>query len=131
MPSLQDKVALITGSTSGIGLGIAEHFAPLGALVVIRGLEADEAGRIAARLTAEGRQARAIPGDLASVETCRSIARRTVEQCGGIDVLVNNAGTTARGYLENAPVELWDAIMHVNLRAPFLMLQEAVASMKT
>jgi NAD(P)-dependent dehydrogenase (short-subunit alcohol dehydrogenase family) len=131
MGSLTHKIALITGSTSGIGLGIAEHFAALGATVVIHGLEAEEAGRIAARLTADGRHAVAIPGDLASVDTCRAIARQTVEECGGIDILVNNAGSTARGYLENAPVELWDAIMHVNLRAPFLMLQEAVASMKS
>jgi NAD(P)-dependent dehydrogenase (short-subunit alcohol dehydrogenase family) len=45
-------------------------------------------------------------------------------------VLVNNAASTARGHLEDAPVELWDSIMHVNLRAPFLCLQEAVKSMK-
>jgi NAD(P)-dependent dehydrogenase (short-subunit alcohol dehydrogenase family) len=45
-------------------------------------------------------------------------------------VLVNNAAITTRGYLEDAPVEVWDAIMHVNLRAPFLCLQEAVKSMK-
>jgi NAD(P)-dependent dehydrogenase (short-subunit alcohol dehydrogenase family) len=131
MPSLQHKIALITGSTSGIGRGIAEHFAALGATVVIHGLEPDEAGRIATRLSADGGRAIAIAGDLASVDTCRAIAQEAVEQCGGIDILVNNAASTARGYLENAPVELWDAIMHVNLRAPFLMLQEAVKSMKT
>ena len=61
---------------------------------------------------------------------CRGIARLTVERFGGIDVLVNNAASVARGYLEDAPVELWDAILDVNLRAPFLLLQEAVKSMK-
>ena len=50
---------------------------------------------------------------------------------GGLDVLVNNAGMIDRGYLEDAPVELWDDIMAVNLRAPFICLQEAVKSMKT
>jgi len=49
---------------------------------------------------------------------------------GGLDVLVNNAGMVDRGYLEDAPVELWDDIMAVNLRAPFICLQEAVKSMK-
>jgi NAD(P)-dependent dehydrogenase (short-subunit alcohol dehydrogenase family) len=131
MPSLDQKVALITGSTSGIGLGIAEHFAALGASVIVHGLEADEARRIAARLRHEGHQAIDIPGDLAAVETCREIVRLTVERFGGIDVLVNNAASTARGYLEDAAVELWDAIMDVNLRAPFLLLQESVKSMKT
>ena len=130
MASLDGKVALITGSTSGIGLGIAEHFAALGASVVIHGLEADEARRIAERLRHEGREAADIPGDLASVDACRGIARLTVERFGGIDVLVNNAASVARGYLEDAPVELWDAILDVNLRAPFLLLQEAVKSMK-
>jgi NAD(P)-dependent dehydrogenase (short-subunit alcohol dehydrogenase family) len=131
MPSLDQKIALITGSTSGIGLGIAEHFASLGARVIIHGLEADEARRIAAQLRSEGRQAIDIAADLVEVEACRSLVRRAVEEWGGIDVLVNNAASVARGYLEDAPVELWDAIMHVNLRAPFLLLQEAVKSMKT
>jgi NAD(P)-dependent dehydrogenase (short-subunit alcohol dehydrogenase family) len=131
MPSLEKKVALVTGSTSGIGLGIAEHFASLGARVIIHGLEADEARRIAAQLRSEGRQAIDIACDLVEVEACRSLVRRTVDAWGGIDILVNNAASVARGYLEDAPVELWDAIMHVNLRAPFLLLQEAVKSMKT
>ena len=130
MASLDGKVALITGSTSGIGLGIAEHFAGLGASVVIHGLEAVDARRIAERLRHEGHRAVDIPGDLASVDICREIARLTVERFGGIDVLVNNAASVARGYLEDAPVELWDAIIDVNLRAPFLLLQEAVKSMK-
>ena len=69
--------------------------------------------------------------DLADVEACRGVVRFTIETFGGIDVLVNNAASVARGYIEDAPVELWDAIMAVNLRAPFLCLQEAVKSMKT
>jgi NAD(P)-dependent dehydrogenase (short-subunit alcohol dehydrogenase family) len=131
MATLDQKIALVTGSTSGIGLGIAEHFASLGARVVIHGLEADEARRIAAQLRSEGRQAIDIACDLVGVEACRMLARRVIEEWGGIDVLVNNAASVARGYLEDAPVELWDAIMHVNLRAPFLLLQESVRSMKT
>jgi len=130
MPTLDGKAALITGSTSGIGRGIAEYFAALGARVVIHGLEADAARRIAEQLQAEGREAVAIAGDLADVATCRGVALETIERLGGIDILVNNAASTARGYLEDVPVERWDAIMHVNLRAPFLLLQEAVASMK-
>jgi NAD(P)-dependent dehydrogenase (short-subunit alcohol dehydrogenase family) len=131
MPSLDGKAALITGSTSGIGLGIAEHFAALGARVAIHGLDVDVARSIAERLQGEGREAVAIPGDLADVAICRAVARQTIERFGGIDVLVNNAASVARGYLEDVPVERWDAIMHVNLRAPFLLMQEAVVSMKT
>lgn len=127
MSDLAHKVALVTGSTSGIGRGIAEHFATLGARVVVHGRREAQARDVAERL---GRDAAFVAADLADVDACRHVVRFTVERCGGIDVLVNNAAMTTRGCLEDAPVELWDAIMNVNLRAPFLCLQEAVKSMK-
>lgn len=129
--TLQDKIALVTGSTSGIGCGIAEHFAGLGARVVVHGRRADQAHVVVDRLRRAGHEAACVTGDLAEVESCRRIVQFTIERYGGIDILVNNAASVARGYLEDAPVELWDAVMHVNLRAPFLCLQEAVRSMKT
>ncbi len=128
---MNTKIALITGSTSGIGRGIAELFASLGARVVVHGLDEAEAVAVATRLSEHGWSAAAVAGDLADVEACRRIVRFTIEHYGGIDILVNNAATTARAYLEDVPVELWDRIMHINLRAPFLCLQEAVKSMKT
>jgi NAD(P)-dependent dehydrogenase (short-subunit alcohol dehydrogenase family) len=127
MPSLTNKVALITGSTSGIGRGIAEHFASLGARVVVHGRNETEGQQIAGHLNG----AEFVAGDLAEVEACRRIVRYAIERCGGVDVLVNNAAVTARGFIEDAPVDLWDLVMHVNVRAPFLLLQEAVKSMKT
>lgn len=130
MPSLKDKVAIVTGSTSGIGRGIAEHFAALQARVVIHGPEETPAREVAERLRSAGHDAVSVAGDLADVNACRGIIRFAVDRCGGVDVLVNNAASLARGYLEDAPVELWDAVMAVNLRAPFLCLQEAVKSMK-
>ena len=129
--SLSGKSALVTGSTSGIGLGIVEHFAELGARVVIHGRDEAQARDIVSRLREAGHEAEYVMADLADVDACRRAVRFTIERFGGIDVLVNNAASTARGYLEDAPVELWDSIMHINLRAPFLCLQEAVKSMKT
>jgi len=129
--SLVNKIALVTGSTSGIGLGIAEHFAGLGARVMIHGRRGDEARAIANRLTAAGGTAGFVAGDLADAIACRRVVQFTIEEFGGIDILVNNAASVARGYLEDAPLELWDMVMHVNLRAPFVCLQEAVKSMKT
>ncbi len=131
MTTLEHKVALITGSSSGIGRGIAEHFASLGARVVVHGRSEAETLAVAARIRAGGGTAATVLADLAEVESCRRVVQFTIEEYGGIDVLVNNAASVARGYLEDAPVELWDATMAVNLRAPFLCLQEAVKSMKT
>jgi NAD(P)-dependent dehydrogenase (short-subunit alcohol dehydrogenase family) len=131
MASLTGKVALVTGSTLGIGRGIVEHFAALGARVVVHGREAGRAREVVDRLQGAGHQAAWVVADLSEIDACRHLVRFTVEQFGGIDVLVNNAALTSRGYLEDAPVELWDRIMSVNLRAPFLTLQEAVKSMKT
>jgi NAD(P)-dependent dehydrogenase (short-subunit alcohol dehydrogenase family) len=128
MASLKDKIALVTGSTSGIGRGIAEHFASLGATIVVHGRDETRARQVAATI---GGNAAWVTADLGRVDECRRIVRFTIDRFGGIDVLVNNAASTARAYLEDAPAELWDAIMNVNLRAPFLCLQEAVKSMKT
>jgi NAD(P)-dependent dehydrogenase (short-subunit alcohol dehydrogenase family) len=130
MASLDNKTALVTGSTSGIGKGIAEYFATLGARVVVHGRQEQHARDLVEQLERDGHEAAFVVANLAEVEACRRVVRFTVETFGGVDVLVNNAASTARGYLEDVSVELWDEIMHVNLRAPFLCLQEAVKSMK-
>jgi NAD(P)-dependent dehydrogenase (short-subunit alcohol dehydrogenase family) len=131
MAALNGRVVLVTGSTSGIGKAIATHFASLGGRVVVHGRREAEARALVDTLRAGGADAWFVTGDLAEVDDCRRIVRDTIGHYGGIDVLVNNAASTARGYLEDVPVEVWDTIMHVNLRAPFLCLQEAVRSMKT
>jgi len=128
---MRHKIALVTGSTSGIGHGIAERFASLGASVVVHGPHEAEAREVARPLADKGFRVAAVGGDLVDVEACRHIVRFTVEQFGGIDVLVNNAATTSRASLEDASVEFWDRTMHINLRAPFVCLQEAIASMKS
>ncbi len=130
MSSLQDKIALVTGSTSGIGRGIAAHFAALGAHVVVHGPDTASSNAAAEALRAAGHEVDAVAGDLTNVEACREVVRSVVARRGGIDVLVNNAGNTARGSLEDSTAEFWDAMMAVNLRAPFICLQEAVRSMK-
>lgn len=130
MPSLQDKIALVTGSTTGIGAGIAAHFASLGAFVVVHGPDADSTQAAAETLRAAGRRVDAVDGDLSSPEACRHVVRSVVSRHGGVDILVNNAASTARASLEDSTLEFWDYMMAVNLRAPFLCLQEAVKSMK-
>jgi NAD(P)-dependent dehydrogenase (short-subunit alcohol dehydrogenase family) len=130
MASLKGKIALVTGSTSGIGKGIAAHFLSLGASVVVHGPDLASATSTADSMRSAG-DVDAVAGDLSGVDACRQVIRDVVQRRGGIDILVNNAATVARAALENATVEQWDIIMAVNLRAPFLLLQEAVRSMKT
>jgi NAD(P)-dependent dehydrogenase (short-subunit alcohol dehydrogenase family) len=127
---LTGKVAIVTGATSGIGRGIAEHFAELGATVVVHGVDAPAGAETARRLEAVGRESAYFDGDLRSEAVCRSLIRFAVEQFGGVDILVNNAADTGRGDLEHIPVARWDDIMAVNLRAPFVLLQESIAPMR-
>ena len=131
MGSLANKIALVTGATGGIGRGIVEHFATLGAFVVVHGRDEAAAAEVVAHLRQLGHDGAMVGGDLADADVCRQMVRNAIAHRGGLDVLVNNAAITARAFLEDAPVELWDQMMAVNLRAPFICLQEAVASMKT
>src|SRR6185503_9022135 len=130
MASLKGKIALVTGSTSGIGKGIASHFLTLGASVVVHGPDLAGAQSIAESMRSGSHDVDAVAGDLRNVDACRQIVRDVVERRGGIDILVNNAATVARASVEDATVDQWETIMAVNLRAPFLLLQEAVKSMK-
>ena len=130
MSRLDDKVSVITGSTSGIGRGIAEHFASLGSHVVVHGLNRTDGLETVRRVNAAGRNAEYFDGDLTREEVCRALIRFAVERFGGLDILVNNAGDTGRGDLEHIPVARWDTILAVNVRAPFIILQEAIPHMR-
>ena len=130
MPSLEGRVALVTGSTSGIGRGIAEHFASLGARVMVHGLEGEAGEAIASRLRTGGADAAFTAGDVADEGTCRGLVRATVERFGGLDVLVNNAGIYTRASVETATVAFWDRMMAINLRAPFILMQAAIEPMR-
>ena len=129
MPDLSQRVALVTGSTLGIGRGIAEHFAALGARVAVHGLEVEAGEQVAAGIRARGGDAAFFDGNLADEAACRGLIGRTVERFGGLDVLVNNAGIYSRASIEEATVAFWDRMMAINLRAPFILMQAAIAPM--
>jgi NAD(P)-dependent dehydrogenase (short-subunit alcohol dehydrogenase family) len=130
MSTLADKVAVVTGSTSGIGRGIAEHFAGLGSNVVVHGRDRADGLETVRRVKAAGREAEYFDGDLRDEEVCRGLIRFAVERFGGLDILVNNAGDVGRGDVEHIPVARWDQVMAVNLRAPFILLQASIAPMR-
>jgi NAD(P)-dependent dehydrogenase (short-subunit alcohol dehydrogenase family) len=128
--SLAGKIALVTGSTSGIGQGIAEHFAGLGAAIAVHGLDREGGLETVRRVKAAGGDADFHAGDLRDEHVCRGLVRFAAERFGGLDILVNNAADVGRGDLEHIPLERWDAIMAVNLRAPFILLQAAIPHMR-
>lgn len=121
---LQHKVALVTGSTQGIGLGIARRLAEEGADLVLNSRHDDEQARDAvAQLQALGRRACFIAADVGEVADCRRLVAQAIEQMGRLDVLVNNAGIqTHAGFLEADEAD-YDKVLDVNLRGPFFLSQ--------
>jgi NAD(P)-dependent dehydrogenase (short-subunit alcohol dehydrogenase family) len=130
MPTLTDRVAVVTGSTSGIGRGIARHFASLGAAVVVHGTNTAQGEAAAAEISASGGRALFVPASLTDTDDCQTLIRTAAREFGRIDVLVNNAADTSRGTIESVPLAVWDRILAVNLRAPFILMQAVIPHMR-
>jgi len=124
---LDGKVALVSGSTQGLGAAIARRFHEEGARVVVSGRSRGKGEKLAREL---GARARFVAADLAKVDDCRSLVKAAVAAFGGVDVLVNSAALTARSSLEDFTPELFDRQFHVNLRAPLLLAQAALPSLR-
>ncbi|HEY0835323.1 MAG TPA: 3-hydroxybutyrate dehydrogenase [Azospirillum sp.] len=118
---LKGKVAIVTGSTSGIGLGIARALAGQGADVVLNGFgDADGIERLRAALEAEfGVRAAYHGADLSKPEEIEALVAHAEAVLGRVDVLVNNAGIQHVASIEDFPVERWDAVIAINLTAVF------------
>ncbi|MFP3466697.1 SDR family oxidoreductase [Leifsonia sp. SIMBA_070] len=129
---LTGKVALITGADSGIGKAVAIAYAREGADVAIAYLNEDQDAEDTAKWVREaGRKAILLPGDVSDPQHCRDLVTRTVEELGGIDVLVNNAAyQMTRESLEEIPDEEWDHTIATNLSALFHLSKAAVPHMK-
>ena len=129
---LKGKVAVVTGSTSGIGLGIATAFAQQGADIVLNGFgDAAEIEKVRAGLASEhGVRVLYDGADLSRGEAVRQLVANTVQSLGRIDILVNNAGIQHTALIEDFPVEKWDAILALNLSAVFHGSAAALPHMK-
>ncbi len=113
------KTALITGSTSGIGLGIAKAFAAKGFNIVFNGLEKDGADIAAGVAKEHGVEHLFSPANLMQPDAVRGLVKEAIDAFGGVDVLVNNAGIQFVSPVEAFPDEKWDAIIGLNLSACF------------
>jgi NAD(P)-dependent dehydrogenase (short-subunit alcohol dehydrogenase family) len=131
MGRLDGRVIIVTGGTQGVGEAVALHAADNGAAgVVICGRQEDKGRAVVAALADKGCAGEYVQADLADVEDCRQVVRRCDERFGRVDGLVNAAANTNRGTLDETTVEFWDLLFAVNVRAPFLLTQEAVRVMK-
>ena len=117
---LQDKVTIITGAATGIGSATAVLFAREGASVVIADINEDDAQRTVADIEDEGGSARFVQTDVSEAEDMRTLMERAVEEMGGIDVIVNNAGAQRSGAVTEFEESEWDLLMRVNPRSCFL-----------
>jgi NAD(P)-dependent dehydrogenase (short-subunit alcohol dehydrogenase family) len=129
---LDDRVAIVTGATGGIGSRLAEAFARVGAHVVVHGRDRERAAAMTERLTAEGGRAVAAVGDLTRREEADAVADAALEAFGRIDVIVNTVGGGAGTALypaESYPEPEWDRIMDLNLRSTVHPTNAAVRAM--
>ncbi len=127
---LQDRVAIVTGASNGIGRAIAETFAAEGAKTVLVARRAELLDEVAAGIKARGGEALALPADLTSEEQIAALFARVVKTHGRLDVLVNNAGIATHKNTEDITLQYWQEALAINITAPFLCAREAIRVMK-
>jgi len=126
MASLTGKVAIVTGSSRGIGQAIAERLAQDGAIVVVNYLaSAERARQVVVGITANGGKAVAVQADMSQVTEARRLVIETVNQFGRLDILVNNAGRFMPKPLAETTEEDFDQIIALNAKGPYFAMREA------
>lgn len=126
---LNDKVAIITGASSGIGSACALRFAREGAKVVVADIVAKGGNQVVASVKTGGGKAHFIQTDVTKPEEVERMVAKTVERYGRLDVLFNNAGVNPTGDVVSTSLEDWDRVISVNLKGVFLGCKYAIPAM--
>jgi NAD(P)-dependent dehydrogenase (short-subunit alcohol dehydrogenase family) len=127
---LQDKIAIVTGASNGIGRGIAETFAAEGAKTVLVARRGDLLHEVAKGIEVEGGVALPVPTDLTKEDQVVALFDRAVKTYGRLDVLVNNAGISTHKNTEDITLQYWNEALAINITAAFLCSREAIRIMK-
>lgn len=125
MGTLDGKVAIVSGSGRGIGREIALKLAGAGAKVVVNDLDAEPAEETVAAVEAAGGQAVSCVGSVTEAGFAERFVQTAVDEFGGLDIIINNAGYTWDSVIQKMTDEQWDAILDVHLKAPFRILRAA------
>ena len=129
MGALDGTIALVTGSTRGLGRITAEWLARDGAGIIVSGREADAVEHAVCELKALGAQAWGIPADLSRIADAHQLATTALESVPQIDILVNNAGMSIRGNFWDVTDADWEYQVNVNYRSPFILAQHIARQM--
>ena len=132
MGKLQDKTALITGASSGIGARVAQLFADEGADVAVNypnDFQLENARAVVAEVEKRGRRAVAMRADVSKADETDAMVDQFLSEFGHIDILVNNAGIGITAMVDEMSVEMWDEMIAVNLRSVFLMTRKVLPHM--
>jgi NAD(P)-dependent dehydrogenase (short-subunit alcohol dehydrogenase family) len=121
-----NKILLITGATSGIGKATVRRFAEAGANIAAIGRNETALGELTKEIESMGVPVLAIRADLSLEPEAEQAVAKAVEHFGGVDVLVNAAGHISSGTIENTSLGAWDAMLNINLRAVFILMQKAL-----
>lgn len=128
-PSLTGKRALVTGAARGIGARTAEMLVREGARVAVHARQRDQLDDVAERLHALGGEAICVSGDLTQAKSIAKFCAQAIDELGGIDIVINNAGIAAHGPVVDLEEEEWNQVMDVNLKAPYLVTQHTLPTM--
>jgi 3-oxoacyl-[acyl-carrier protein] reductase len=128
--SLKDRVCIVTGSSKGIGRGIARRFGAVGCKVLVVARHVDGAERVAAEITAAGGTAAAVQGDVTSPESMDAMARAAVDRWGGIDILCANAGIFPAAKLAAMTAADFDQVIATNLKGTFLAIKACLPALQ-
>jgi len=128
--SLKGRTAIVTGAGQGMGRAVARALAERGARVVANDVDAGKAERAARELHDRGAEALAIQADVTDAAAVRSMVERTIERFGGVQILVNNAGTLRPTKVIDIEEAEWDLVIEVNLKGTFLCSQAVLPAMQ-